>query len=138
MAGFGKSGSRSIRFSLNCPHVACYSFVMIHSISDILKGFPYSMANSLHLMNAIWLLQVIVDLFIDFSSIDNDAEKNVLFKLTYCLVKVSRDNNSSDLWIETFLYLLQQNHKKLPAMLLSAATSFLVELCDCLFDHVKR
>ena len=113
---------------------------IIHSIADIVlpDDSPVSLTNSLLLMNAARSLQVVADRCIDYSSIDNDVEKYILSKLTYCFVNISLDDSSSDLWIETFASLLEQNYKETSVMLLPAATSFLNELCDCLFDPVKR
>jgi len=113
---------------------------MMHTLSDIvlLQNSSDLAINSFCAMNAARSLQVASDRCMDYSSVDNEDEKSVLSKLTGCFVHLSLDESSSGLWIEAFSSLLQHNHRKSPVMLLPAANSFSNELCDCLFDPVKR
>lgn len=115
------------------------AFAMLHSISNIIflhRSCDLAM-NSLLVMKATSSLQNASESCMDYSSVDSDKEKNILSKLTDCFVSISLGGNSG-LWIEAFSSLLQQNFKKSRLMLMPATNTFSNELCDCLYDPVKR
>ena len=111
---------------------------MMHSISGILLQNDLSdlATNSLSTMNAISSLQNASVSCMDYSSIDNDDEKSLFSKLTGCFIKLRLDD--SGLWIKKFSSIIQRQCRKAPAMMLPASNAFADDLCDCLFDPVKR
>jgi len=111
-------------------------FALINSVCEILAPLDssFSLKDSLHVMNAIRLLQA-SDVCWDSSTVKH-KEEHVLFKLVHCFLNLGQNNTG--FWIEIFLDLLHEYCNNSSATLLPVVTSFSDRLCDCLYDPIRR
>lgn len=118
---------------------------MLHKLCSILLPCNSEdlAVSSLHTMNAIAAFQTVCRTCMDYSSIDNEDEAQVLVKATESFVDISSDalqpdEDNTSLWMETFTSLLTQNLARSPALLLPATFSCVDGLYDSLFEPTKR